>query len=158
MRVVVRIGAALIVAAFAVIGALPVAAGETLTGKMAKYHDLLGAPWTCTLGTATYYAAYSIGPGNTLHGHLYSKDSSEDTYYGYDAQRKLYWIDSSDSTGSVMSQTSADGVTFVGTLNDGSATTKATNAYTISSAHKWTVRASGTAGGHPYDVTATCRR
>ncbi|HLI96739.1 MAG TPA: hypothetical protein VKT72_11725 [Candidatus Baltobacteraceae bacterium] len=31
---------------------------QTLTGKMAIYDNLLGARWTCTLGKATYFAAY----------------------------------------------------------------------------------------------------
>jgi hypothetical protein len=131
---------------------------ERLTGKMAIYNDLLGARWTCTLGTATYFAAYTAARGNTLHGHLYSKDQTEDEYFGYDAQRKLYWISSADSTGATESQTSVDGMTFVGTLNDGRTTTRATNIYTIHGAHKWVVHARGSAGGHAYDVTATCLR
>jgi hypothetical protein len=132
--------------------------GETLTGTMAIYNDLLGARWTCSMGTATYFAAYTVAPGNTLHGHLYSKNGAEDAYFGYDAQRKRYWTGNADSTGATESQRSADGVTFVGILNDGATTSKATNVFTISSAHKWVVRARGSAGGHPYDVTATCLR
>ena len=128
-----------------------------LAGKMAAFNDLLGAKWTCTLGKFTYYAEYNVA-GSTLHGHLYSKGSSEDTYYGYDAQHKRYWIDSADSTGATESQTSTDGLTFVGTLFDGTTTSKATNIYTLSSPHKWIVRAKGSAGGSPYDVTATCVR
>ena len=134
------------------------AGGETVTGKMAIYDDLLGARWTCTLGTVMYFAAYNVEAGNTLHGHLYSKDSSEDVYYGYDPQRKLYWSASADSSGSTESQTSLDGVTFVGMLNDGHSMSKATNIFTIHDAHKWFVRARGNAGGHPYDVSATCLR
>jgi hypothetical protein len=130
----------------------------TLTGKMAIFKDLLGARWTCTLGPATYFAAYTVAPGNTLHGHLYSKDSTEDAYFGYDAQRKLYWTDGADSTGATESQASADGLTFAGTLNDGMTTSRATRVFTISSAQKWVVRARGSAGGKPYDVTATCLR
>jgi hypothetical protein len=147
--------------ALALIGTLlaSTSTGSTaLTGKMAVFDDLLGPTWTCTLGTFKYFAAYAAGPGNTLHGHLYSPDSSEDTYFGYDAQRKLYWIDSADTTGATESQTSSDGMTFVGTLNDGGTISKATNTYTISSASKWLVHALGSAGGHPYDVTATCVR
>lgn len=132
------------------------ATGGGLTGKMATYDDLLGSQWTCTIGTARYFAAYTIESGNTLHGHLYSKDSSEDAYYGYDAKRKLYWTASADSTGATESQTSVDGVFFAGTLNDGATTSKATNIFTINGAHRLLVRARGSAGGHPYNVTATC--
>jgi hypothetical protein len=133
-------------------------AGETLTGKMAIYDDLLGAPWTCSMGTATYFAAYTVVPGNALHGHLYSKDGTEDAYFGYDAQHNVYWTSNADSTGATEAQRSPDGVTFTGTLNDGTATSNATNVFTITGAHKWVVRARGSAGGHPYDVTATCLR
>lgn len=149
------------VVAFTLVGALLAsapAAGQTLTGKMAIYNDLLGAPWTCSMGPATYAAAYTVAPGNTLNGNLYSKDGTEDAYFGYDAQRKVYWTANADSTGATESQTSADGVTFVGTLNDGSTTSNATNVFTISSARKWVVHARGSASGHPYDVTATCLR
>ncbi|MGB8518890.1 MAG: hypothetical protein WCD38_01855 [Candidatus Tumulicola sp.] len=159
MCVFARIGAAAMIGTLALAYA-PAAAvgGETLTGKMAMYRDLLGAPWTCTLGTAKYFAAYSALPANTLHGHLYSKDSSEDAYFGYDAKRKLYWTDSADSNGATESQTSVDGVSFVGTLNNGGATSKSTNVYTIGNVHKWTVRARGSSAGQPYDVLATCVR
>lgn len=77
------------IAALLLLSTTPAVAGTgALTGKMAMYGDLLGRPWTCTLGSSTYSAAYSVGPSNTLHGHLYSNDSSEDEYLGYDAQRK----------------------------------------------------------------------
>ncbi len=132
--------------------------GDTLTGKMAIYGDLLGARWTCTLGTATYFAKYTLAPGNTLHGHLYSQHGTEDAYFGYDARRKLYWTDNADSTGATQSQTSADGVTFLGTLRSGSTTSKTANVVKIDSVHKWLVRARGFVGGHSYDVTATCLR
>jgi len=77
----------------ALLGALlPAAAvgSGTLAGKMAMYGSLLGAKWTCSAEAATYFAAYTVAPGNTLHGHLYSKNGSEDEYFGYDAQRKAY--------------------------------------------------------------------
>lgn len=149
------------IVALTLLGALLASAatgGEALTGKMAIYDELLGAQWTCTLGTATYFAAYTVAPGNTLHGHLSSKSGTEDAYFGYDAHRKLYWTANADSTGATESQTSADGVTFVGSLNDGTTSSRATNIFTISNAHKWVVRARGSADGHPYDVTASCRR
>ncbi len=139
------------------IGSTAAGAGS-FTAKMSIYNDLLGARWTCTLGTAKYFAAYDIGPGNTLHGHLYSQDSTEDAYYGYDARRKLYWTVSADSTGATESQTSFDGVTFLGTLSDGGTVSKATNVLVINGARKFVVRARGSAGGHPYNVTAPCMR
>ena len=159
MRVFPRHGATASIAALALAATLSTAAaGATVGGKMARYANWLGSPWTCTLGTATYFATYSVAPGNTIHGHFYSKEGSEDAYFGYDAKRKRYWAASADSNGETESQTSADGVTFAGTLNDGHGTSKASNAYTISSARKWVVRARGSADGHAYDVLATCVR
>ena len=131
---------------------------EALTGQMAMYNNLLNGPWTCTMGSATYKAWYHASAGNTLHGNLWSNDSSEDEYAGYDAQRKVYWLASADTTGATESQTSADGVTYDGTINDGTKSSKATNIYTIDSAHKFTVQARGSMGGKPYDVTVTCTR
>ncbi len=131
---------------------------EALTGKMAIYNDLLGPRWSCSVGKASYFVAYAVTPGNTLHGQLYSQEGTEDSYFGYDAKRKIYWTANADSTGATESQRSPDGVTFVGTLNDGTTTSKATNAFTIDGPKRWVVRARGTAGGHPYDVTATCLR
>ena len=138
--------------------ASPATGDAMLTGKMAIYNDLLGARWTCAIGKITYFADYTVAPGNALHGHLSSGDGTEDTYFGYDTKRKVYWSDNADSTGATESQMSADVQTFVGTLNDGRTTSKATNVITITSARKWVIRARGTAGGHPYDVTATCLR
>ncbi len=129
-----------------------------LAGKMTLFNALLGSRWTCTLGTASYYAQYDVVAGNALHGRLYSADSSADSYLGYDVKRKLYWIDEADSAGGTESQTSSDGSSFHGSYNDGAATTKAANTYTITNTRKWTVRARGTSGGQAYDVTATCVR
>ena len=138
--------------------ASPATGDAMLTGKMAIYNDLLGARWTCAIGKITYFADYTVAPGNALHGHLSSNDGTEDTYVGYDTKHSVYWSDNADSTGATESQMSADVQTFVGTLNDGRTTSKATNVMTITSARKWVIRARGTAGGHPYDVTATCLR
>jgi hypothetical protein len=134
------------------------APGETLTGKMAIYNALLGAPWSCSVGPVSYSAAYTVAPGNVLHGELTAKDGTEDTYFGYDAKRSVYWTANADSTGATESQTSADGVTFGGAFNDGTSTSNATNVFTIEGPSKWTVHAQGSAGGHPFDVTATCLR
>jgi hypothetical protein len=129
-----------------------------LVGKMAIYNALLGARWTCTLGTVKYFAAYDVGPGNTLHGRLYGKDESEEEYFGYDAQLKRYWADGADTTGTTEAQTSTDGWTFIGTVNQGGTITKASRVFKITNAHTWSVIARGLAGGKPYEVTATCLR
>ena len=133
------------------------AAEGALTGKMTNYNALLGGEWTCSAMGATYYANFDVAPGNTLHGRLYSKNGSEDTYYGYDAKGKLYWIDDADSNGATEWLTSTDGLTYAGTLNSAGSITKASDVETLG-AKTWILRARGTAGGQPYDVTATCRR
>lgn len=135
------------------------AAGDSLlTGKMAMYNYLLSGSWTCTLGSATYFAKYNVESPNVLHGHLFSKGSSEDAYFGYDDKRAEFWTVNADSTGATESQWSPDGVTFTGTLNAEKVTANATNVITKQSDGKWMVAARGTSEGQPYDVTATCVR
>ena len=133
------------------------AAPNTLTAKMSRDSYLLAGK-SCSGGGATYFAEYSVAPGNALHGHLYSAQGSEDAYLGYNDAAHRYWTASVDSSGAIESQTSADGVTYTGTLFDGKTTSKATNVYTVVSSRRWTVHARGTAAGHPYDLIATCVR
>jgi hypothetical protein len=89
---------------------------------------------------------------------LYSAQGSEDAYFGYDATAHRYWSVSADSNGATESQTSFDGVTYSGKLNDGKTTSDATNVITVVSPKQWTVHARGTAGGQAYDIVATCER
>ena len=134
------------------------AAPAALTAKMSRDNYLLAGKWSCSGGGGTYVADYSVAPGNSLHGHLYSAQGSEDEYLGYNDAAHRYWSASVDSSGAIESQTSADGVTYAGTLFDGKTTSKATNVYTEVSPRRWTVRARGTASGHPYDLVVTCMR
>jgi hypothetical protein len=134
------------------------AAPSVLTGKMSLYNYLLQGKWSCSGGGSTYFAVYTVAPGNALHGHLYSAQGSEDTYFGYRDATHRFWTVNVDSTGAIESQTSADGVTYTGTLFDGKTTSKATNQFTMVSSQRWTVHARGTAGGQPYDLIATCVR
>jgi hypothetical protein len=132
------------------------AAPSALTGKMSAYNYLLKGTWSCSGGGSTYSAAYAVAPGNALHGHLYSAQGSEDAYFGYRDATHRFWTVNVDSTGATESQTSADGVTYMGTLFDGKTTSKATNVFTMVSSRRWTVHARGTADGQPYDLIATC--
>jgi hypothetical protein len=134
------------------------AASTLLTGKMTLFNYQLAGRWTCKGGGATYFAEYGLGPGNTLHGHLYSAQGSEDTYFGYSAASHRYWSVSADSNGATESQASADGHTYTGKLYDGKTTSNATNVITMVNPERWTVRARGTAGGQAYDFIATCDR
>ncbi|HLJ83586.1 MAG TPA: hypothetical protein VKT51_05380 [Candidatus Eremiobacteraceae bacterium] len=134
------------------------AAPGALTAKMSRDNYLLAGKWSCSGGGGTYFAEYSVAPGNSLHGHLYSAQGSEDVYLGYSDAAHRYWTASVDSAGAIESQTSADGVTYVGTLFDGKTTSKATNVYTVVNSRRWTVHARGTASGQPYDLIATCVR
>jgi hypothetical protein len=52
---------------------------------------------------------------------------------------------SEDSNGATESQTSADGATYGGTLDDGKTISKATNVFAMVSSRKWTVHARGAA-------------
>jgi hypothetical protein len=134
------------------------AAPSALAGKMSMYNYLLNGKWSCSGGGGTYFAAYVVAPGNALHGHLYSAQGSEDAYFGYKDAAHRFWTVNADSTGATESQTSADGVTYTGTLFDGKTTSKATNVFTMVNSRRWTVRARGTEGGRPYDLTVTCLR
>lgn len=156
MRARVATCAVFIFALFAMVRAE--AAPTTLTGKMSLYNYLLKGKWSCAAGGSTYFATYVVAPGNALHGHLYSAQGSEDAYYGYNAATHRFWAANVDSTGAIESQTSADAVTYSGTLFDGKTTSKATNVFTMVSPRRSTVRARGTAGGHPYDLIGTCDR
>lgn len=134
------------------------AAPSALAGKMSVYNYLLEGKWSCSGGGGTYFAVYTVAPGNALHGHLYSEQGSEDAYFGYKDATRQFWTANADSTGATESQTSADGITYTGTLFDGSTTSKATNVYTMVNSRRWTVHARGTAGGQPYDLIVTCLR
>jgi hypothetical protein len=134
------------------------AASTALTGKMSLYNYLFEDKWSCKGGGGTYSAEYVLAPGNKLHGHLYSAQGSEDAYFGYGDTAHRFWTVSADSNGATESQTSADGVTYTGKLNDGKTTSNATNVMTMVGAKRWTVRARGTADGRPYDFVATCER
>jgi hypothetical protein len=134
------------------------AASSALIGKMSLFNYQLAGKWTCKGGGATYFAEYAVGPGNTLHGHLYSAQGSEDAYFGYSAASHRYWSVSADSNGATESQASADGVTYTGKLFDGKTTSNATNVITMVSPKRWTVRARGTASGQAYDFIAACDR
>jgi hypothetical protein len=134
------------------------AAPSALTGKMSLYNYLPKGKWSCSGGGSTYFAVYAVVPGNALHGHLYSAQGSEDAYFGYKDATRRFWTVNVDSTGATESQTSADGVIYTGTLFDGKTTSKATNVFTMVNSRRWTVRARGTEGGRPYDLTVTCLR
>lgn len=134
------------------------AASTALTGKMSLYNYLLGGTWNCKAGGSTYSAEYALAPGNTLHGHLYSAQGSEDAYFGFSDAAHRFWTVSADSNGATESQTSVDGVTYTGKLNDGKTTSNATNVIAMVSSRRWTVHAHGVAGGQPYDLVATCVR
>lgn len=133
------------------------AAPLPLTGKMSRYNDLLGT-WTCSGPGTTYFAEYSVVPRNGLHGHLYSAQGTADTYFGYKEATQRFWTVSIDSAGATESQTSADGVTYTGTLFDGMTTSPATSEFTLVSSRRWTVRDRGTLDGGPYDLIVTCLR
>ncbi|HEX3370688.1 MAG TPA: hypothetical protein VHS56_14005 [Candidatus Cybelea sp.] len=134
------------------------AASTALTGKMNLYNYLLKGKWSCKAGTSAYSAEYLLAPGDTLHGHLYSAQGSEDTYFGYNVAAHRYWTVSADSNGATESQTSVDGITYTGKLNDGKTLSNTTNIITMVSSKRWTIHARGAEGGQPYDLIVTCER
>ncbi len=154
----VRVATWMLIAAALFATARTEAAPGALTGKMSMYNYLLNGKWSCSSGGSKYAAEYVVAPGNALHGHLYSAQGSEDAYFGFKDTTHRFWTANVDSTGAMGSQSSADGVTYTGTLFDGKSTSKATNVFTMVNPRKWTVHAGGTAFGQTYNIIATCER
>jgi hypothetical protein len=120
-----------------------------LTGNMAPFGYLLGAPWNCTTnvpamgsrpahseqGTATFDAV----AGNTVHNHVATPDYSGDFYFGYNDKMSMYWQTSADNMGVHAFLTSSDGKTYTGTSSMGPLSMQDTVTYGKLSDNKVTV-------------------
>ncbi len=96
---------------------------QNLTGKMAIFNYLLGAPWTCRLvspdgkpsGDFDVTITFEVVASNVLHSHITSPQWFADSYFGFDAKNKIYYRSEAGSFGGAMRQTSVDGIVFSGT-------------------------------------------
>ncbi len=124
-----RLAVALFVICFAMLvqgqkpqGGAPVPASSlALTGRMAIYNPLLGAPWTCThqtgnqppvkdAGTVTFVVA----PQNVLEIVVSGPGFAARNFIGFDAKSNEYWRTEMGVFGGIMRETSSDGVNFSG--------------------------------------------
>ena len=134
------------------------AAPTVLTGKMSLYNYLLPGRWSCDGGGGTYSAEYVLAPGNMLHGHLSSAQGSEDAYFGYSDAARRFWTVGADPNGATESQTSVDGVTYTGKVNDGKMTSNAKERHCYGEQQAMDRARAWHGGGQPYDLIVTCER
>ncbi len=96
-------------------------AAGALTGRMAMYNPLLGAPWTCTrqagreppqpqAGTVRFVTA----PRNVLEIVVSGPEFAARSYIGFDASSSQYWRTEMGVFGGIMRETSSDGINFSG--------------------------------------------
>jgi hypothetical protein len=115
--------------ALAVLGGAAIARADVLTGKMARFNDAAGGPWTCStkvpaIGdraahTDTSTATFETVPGNVVHYHIAGVDYSGDFYVGYNPRGGVYWQTGADSLGMHAFLTSSDALTYNGTSSLG---------------------------------------
>ena len=131
-----------------VFAANPVRAAD-LTGKMAPFAYLLGAPWNCTTsipamggqpartdkGTATF----EVAPANVVHNRVQTAMYSGDSYLGFSDQAGSYWQTSANNIGGYGFLSSSDGSTYAGTSSMGPLSMQDTVTYAKVSPNKVTV-------------------
>lgn len=167
MRRVFGIAGAIALAAFAVHAGAAVAAGE-LTGKMAAFGYLLGAPWACTTsvpamgsepahtdrGTATF----DVAPGNVAHNHVATPTYAGDAYYGYSDRQSTYWEVDADNMGVHAFLTSADGKAYSGTSAMGPLSMQETTTYAKLAPNKISVHEVLTGPEPSLTIDSVCTR
>lgn len=104
---------------------------------------LIGS-WNCTVALAAMMGnpvstdhgklTFSVTPNKTIHSHVAAADYAQDSYYGYDAKTKTHWTVSADTQGVIVTETSKDGVTFIGTSMAGGMSTPTRDTFTHPSA------------------------
>ncbi len=104
---------------------------RSLTGKMAIYNPLLGAPWTCTAElpamsgqpahTETSKVTFSVAPQNALLIKVSNPQFEGRNFIGFDSKSNQYWRTEMGVFGGIMRETSADGINFSGQSTMGGA-------------------------------------
>ncbi len=166
MRIPIVSIAALALTAIASAGAAR-AADDALTGKMAPFSYLLGAPWNCSTnvpamgsqpahtdqGTATF----DVVPGNAVHNHVSTPRYSGDFYFGLSDRMNSYWQTNADNMGGHAFLTSSDGRTYTGTASMGATSMQDTVTYNKVAPNRVTVHEviSGAAPQATFDTVCT---
>lgn len=149
--------------------ALPLTArAQSLSGQMAPYGYLAGAPWNCTTnvpamggqpahtdqGTATF----EVVPGNVVHNHVATPNYSGDFYFGYSTRMSSYWQASADSFAAHGFLTSTDGKVYSGTTSMGPMGAQETVTYSKVAPNKVTVHDVVTGSGPQIVIDSVCTR
>ena len=139
-----------------------------LTGKVAPFNYLLGAPWNCTTNVPAMNGraaqvlkgsvTFDVAPGNVLHAHIGSGTFSSDQYFGYSTQQNTYWTSTATSLGVALFQTSTDGKTYAGTVTAGASTTTIRDTYTKAGENRVTVNEVTSANGTEETTDSVCTR
>jgi hypothetical protein len=119
---------AVCVAAAVVVCAVKPSAGDTGSGSMTTIpanHQMFVGSWNCTvkLGamagmpatTDTGVMTISMSPGMTMQSHVTAKDYMSDSFEGYNANTKTWWITLADIDGTTTYETSKDHKVYTGT-------------------------------------------
>lgn len=116
------------------------------SGSMGDHMAFLIGSWNCSVklsammgnpaGTDHGVVTFSKSPGNTIHAHTAAADYASDQYYGFNPKTKTHWTSATDTGGALVSETSKDGVTFVGTTNADGMSTPTRDTFTHPSASK----------------------
>lgn len=147
----------------------PARADSALTGQMASFSYLLGAPWNCTSNvpamgdmaahTDHLTVAFDVAPHNTMHDHVTGDDYMGDDYYGYSTRMSNYWSTSADNEGGHGLSTSTDGKTYSGMMGMGGMRFQQTTTYTKVDDNHVTMHQTMTAEGQPATtIESACSR
>ncbi|HLY01703.1 MAG TPA: hypothetical protein VKR56_04315 [Candidatus Cybelea sp.] len=168
MRVFFASLCAIALAAFIAFPAPAKAADTMLTGKMAPFNYLLGAPWSCTSQVPAMHdmpahtdqltVTFEIAPRNIIHDHVSGTDYMGDQYFGYSSRMSNYWTTSADNEASHGIATSTDGRTFTGTVHMGMMAMDVTTTYGKSGANSISMTQLLSGGGQSITVSSSCTR
>lgn len=131
---------------------------QTLTGKMAVYNYLLGAPWTCTSPGGSSMVTFDVVGPATMHVHVAAPPYVADSYYGYTSQGDSYWGTTADSNGMASSERSADGNTYSGTATAAGASAPIQHIFAKVSDKHSTTRSTITINGKQQVIDTDCTR
>ena len=131
---------------------------QTLSGKMAAYNYLLGAPWTCVSPRSTSTVTFDAVDPATMHVHVAAPPYVADSYYGYASQSNFYWGTTADSMGMVSSERSADGNTYSGTATVAGASAPVQHVYAKVSDKHSTTRSTIMVNGKQQVLDTDCTR
>ena len=149
--------------------ALPLSAlAQALSGQMAPFSYLLGAPWNCTTNVPAMMgqpahtdqgtASFEVAPGNVMHNHVATPMYAGDFYFGYSTRMSSFWQTDADSFGGHGFLTSTDGKVYTGTTSMGPMGAQETVTYTKVAPNKVTVHDVVTGSGGPTAIDSVCTR